>query len=391
MSLKPPLIFWQNIASPHQLGLLSTLSALWRNAGNGDTILACERYMSPERRRQGWQVPHMNGVEILSLEDGHTFETLKSRFFEQGATHVCSGFHSIPLAWRALCDGTRLGERVFVMAERPRSTPRTHLAKSMLYRFHAARFARRLDGVMAYGDLGAAYYRSAGFSSVHTIGYTVVNDIPLLAARLDNPTAVNLLFVGSQLHLKGLDRLLEALGDPSFRACPGWRLAIVTGDDADRYRQLATHHGIAASLDWYGPMPNAEVRAMMAASDALVLPSRYDGWGAVVNEALHAGARVIVSDRCGSSCVIRDRSIGHVFQGGSLPALRAGVSEAIRQGPLSADKRAAIARWSQRAISADAMARFVFDILKENPGRGALKPPWTYENRHRPRSPLVLR
>ena len=50
----------------------------------------------------------------------------------------------------------------------------------------------------------------------------------------------------------------------------------------------------------------------MAAADVLVLPSRFDGWGAVVNEALMVGTPVICSDRCGASDVIENGRNGYV-------------------------------------------------------------------------------
>ena len=43
---------------------------------------------------------------------------------------------------------------------------------------------------------------------------------------------------------------------------------------------------------------------MIAKYDALVLPSRHDGWGVVVNEALLQGVPVIVSDHVGAKCLV---------------------------------------------------------------------------------------
>jgi glycosyltransferase involved in cell wall biosynthesis len=58
-----------------------------------------------------------------------------------------------------------------------------------------------------------------------------------------------------------------------------------------------------------------------------VLPSRFDGWGAVVNEALMVGTPVICSNRCGASDVIENGRNGYVFEAGSARALR----ERLRQ------------------------------------------------------------
>lgn len=45
----------------------------------------------------------------------------------------------------------------------------------------------------------------------------------------------------------------------------------------------------------------------ISAADVLVLPSQYDNWGLVVNEALAFGCRVLVSERCGAAELVLGR------------------------------------------------------------------------------------
>ncbi len=372
------LVFWQNIVSPHQAALLSSVAGRWRKHHGGGTFLLCEQRMSPSRRRQGWDAPDIDGVEIYCLDEGHTFEAFTARFFGRGATHVCSGFHAIPLAWRALRAATQRGERTFVMLEYPQSSAHTYWLKAARYRIHALRFGCSLQALLCYGEIGAAYYRGVGFprSRVHPIGYTVpVGPRPSASERRNN--AVQLLLVGNQLHLKGLDLLLEALGCSRLRdgMIGDWRLTIVSGDDVNGYQRLATALGLSARIDWRQAMPNAEVRGLMAVSDTLVLPSRYDGWGAVVNEALHAGARVVVSDRCGASSVVRDGLLGAVFPSQDVSELRQQLVETVARGPLRTHEREGIAAWAEEAISPEAMARYVMGILTAPDA--AHPPPWT--------------
>jgi glycosyltransferase involved in cell wall biosynthesis len=53
----------------------------------------------------------------------------------------------------------------------------------------------------------------------------------------------------------------------------------------------------------------------MRAYDILILPSRYDGWGVVVNEALQAGVPVVVSKGAGASAMVRRWKCGEVYDG----------------------------------------------------------------------------
>lgn len=43
-----------------------------------------------------------------------------------------------------------------------------------------------------------------------------------------------------------------------------------------------------------------EIPSILSNQDILILPSIYDGWGAVVNEALQSGLYVISSNQCGA-------------------------------------------------------------------------------------------
>ena len=54
----------------------------------------------------------------------------------------------------------------------------------------------------------------------------------------------------------------------------------------------------------------------------LVLPSRWDGWGLVINEAFAAGVPVIASDRCGGADLIVQGANGYKFRSESVDDLR---------------------------------------------------------------------
>lgn len=57
-------------------------------------------------------------------------------------------------------------------------------------------------------------------------------------------------------------------------------------------------------------------------SDVFILPSSYEPWGLVVNEAMIMGLPVIVSDKVGCRCdLINNSKSGFVFTDGSLPSL----------------------------------------------------------------------
>ena len=68
----------------------------------------------------------------------------------------------------------------------------------------------------------------------------------------------------------------------------------------------------------------------MAAADALVVYSGYEGLSHTILESLHLGAPVIASDKGGNPEVIRHGINGLVIPHVDLPALRQGISDLLQ-------------------------------------------------------------
>ena len=81
-------------------------------------------------------------------------------------------------------------------------------------------------------------------------------------------------------------------------------VVIGSGPLEDKLRTDA-EAALTGRASWIGCLPVGDVPGEMAKADCLVLPSRYDGWGAVVSEALLVGTPAICSDKCGSAGVVR--------------------------------------------------------------------------------------
>jgi glycosyltransferase involved in cell wall biosynthesis len=127
---------------------------------------------------------------------------------------------------------------------------------------------------------------------------------------------------------------------------------------------------------WLGLRPIDEIPALMGDADCLVLPSRYDGWGAVVSEALMAGTPAICSDRCGAAGAVRASGWGGVFPSGNVEALADLLREAIVKGRQTLERRSALAEWG-RCLGAGAGARYLDAILRRAPNEiKKIAPPW---------------
>ena len=88
-------------------------------------------------------------------------------------------------------------------------------------------------------------------------------------------------------------------------------------------------------------------------SDALVLPSDYEPWALVVNEAAAAGLAIVTSDVVGAAAaLVRENRNGRTFPAGNLPALVRCLEDVTSPTSIDRYKSASLevlAEWRQAA------------------------------------------
>ena len=105
------------------------------------------------------------------------------------------------------------------------------------------------------------------------------------------------LFVGRLIQRKGLDVLLRAIAGVT----PPLRLVVIgDGPERDAMQALASAQGLDDRVQWLGRRSNTEARLWMAQALALLVPSEFEQWGLVVNEAWMAPTLVLGSDTVGA-------------------------------------------------------------------------------------------
>jgi glycosyltransferase involved in cell wall biosynthesis len=130
---------------------------------------------------------------------------------------------------------------------------------------------------------------------------------------------------------KGLDLLLTAFAQLPPRA----RLLLV-GREAELQLLLNPLSAeVRARIEYAGFQAPDDLPRFFAQADVFVLPSRYDGWGVVVNQALGAGLPVICSDKVGAGYDLVLESVnGCIFPAGDADSLRANMQRFLDQPPL---------------------------------------------------------
>lgn len=374
------IVLWLESPSIHQAPLATALAGSF----DGEVLVVAERDVSERRRQMGWERADFTPATLVVAPSRAEREAILAEGRCADTVHVFSGLHAYPETYWTLKRAAATCARIGIYAEPPADDRSAKgLARRALYRMQALRWRGRLDFVVATGDTGVRWFRSRGFNpgKLFHFGYFTEPPGPLPGVDAPAPSvlhsgaAVELLFVGQLIHRKGLDVLLRAVAE--LRE-PSWRLNVAgSGPQEDEYRALAAELRLGERVRWRGTLPNAEVRQLMADADALVLPSRFDGWGAVVNEALSAGTPVVVSDACGASDLVRREEAGRVAAAGSVPALTAALDALAAKGHVDAGRRRELRDWARRALSPAAAAEYLAAILSHPGGREARPaPPW---------------
>nr|WP_237476562.1 glycosyltransferase family 4 protein [Lichenibacterium sp. 6Y81] len=208
----------------------------------------------------------------------------------------------------------------------------------------------------------------------HGLALDRFRPLPALRPRRDGADPadpVRILCVGRAVPKKGLDTLLDALALlPQGRH---WRLVHVGGGPELKALKLrAAAAGLAARVDWLGPLDQAAVLDQYRAADLFALPCRVagdgdrDGLPNVVVEAQSQGLAVASTAVGGVPELVEDGINGLLVPPDDAPALAAAldalVTDPDRRRALGRAGQARVARHFDSAASLDALALLFHDV-----------------------------
>ncbi len=370
---KIPLTIWLNVPSFHQTPLLRSLIA----TGDVDIQVVFSRSLGAERIALGWENDTV-GYPNCILDSNRAFiQAFELAWKQRNRIHIVNGFLAEPTITAALIALRLAGAHYLNYAEAPnwliaRSWPKK-LVKGAFSRWAV----QSHTGLLAISSLAKASYAHLGYSPdyIYDFGY-FISSHAVLDGKLRNNNCFEILYVGQLVHRKGVDLLLEAI----LSLLPSYPLLSLTliGDGNQRAQFSKMASSYADRIHFIGVLPSDQILARMKESFVLVLPSRFDGWGVVVNEALSAGVPVIASDACGAADLLRDGENGYIFAANDVQSLRT-----CLESILSLDKKIYLkmrenARDTGRNVAAETIAPYLVNCLRHMLGQITEKPiaPW---------------
>ena len=224
-------------------------------------------------------------------------------------------------------------------------------------------FLSHSDLCLAYGTRAARELQRLGIAppAIRCVPNAVPRGEPVLMKRQPH-RPVRFLYVGQLIARKGVGELLEA-----FSQLPEGEL-YVAGDGP--LRPLVTQAVRSGRVTYVGHVDRPALQRLYSDSDVLVLPSRYEVWGLVINEALEHGLSVIATQAVGAvDDLLVDEVNGYVTRTGDVDELRGAMARIAEWDD---------ARWHSAAItgaeiaqrwSIDAAAEAFVDACRASLGR----------------------
>ncbi|MDD3948974.1 MAG: glycosyltransferase [Anaerolineaceae bacterium] len=371
-----PIYFWQRTVSPHMAGLVAAI------AQRGHIVICvAEQLLSRERAQQGWTTPSLGRARLELAPTATTVRTL-AETASPNAIHICQGIRSnglVELAQRALAMRQC---KQWVIMETVEDTGWQAILKQLEYQRLFHRWNKCLQGVLAIGHRTTSWVVQHGIPSdrVYPFAYFLANTAKPAIGHLHKTTGpFQFIFVGQFIQRKRLDLLILAL---SILKREDIKLVVIGSGPLENTMKSFAKRTWPGHVHWMGKLPIGDVSQVLASADCLVLPSRHDGWGAVVSEALMVGTPAICSDACGVAEVVQQSGVGGVFANGNLLALVNILHSVLVAGKPKYQDRLELANWA-RCLSGEAGAEYLHAILNHSQATDLHPtPPWKRNEQH---------
>jgi glycosyltransferase involved in cell wall biosynthesis len=306
------------LPSPYQVELLNAIAA----ARDFNLVVIYICWSAPTPIARNWQTSGLRHEFVRLTEDKLARD--KATEMVLCADFVVFNYYRHPdvVRWMKECDknGVRWcfwGERLGATRVAPLGSLYRRLKLSPLHGSHAP--------IWGIGQWAVEQYRAEFGEERSYLNVPYFSDLQRFAdvSRFRNfhSQTRNLLFSGSLIKRKGVDLLACAFNKVAHEF-PNLTLSFMgTGElENELRRQLAP---FGERVRFLGFQSWEDLPKHYAEADILCAPSRYDGWGLIVPEAMASGLPVIGTDRTGAAWeFVRDGHNGLLVPAGREAPLR---------------------------------------------------------------------
>ncbi len=290
--------FHINIPSFHQEDLFYTLSK------KVDLLVRYESDLPDERKKLGWS-SELKGYKYVFEREMKLFERYSLGEFDY---HIISGFPGSIKNLIKIIKANK-SKKIFFQSEYPGDVSKKWLIAGKLFKNIVNKKKIYLLGI---GEEIRNYWLKIGVNENLIFPWAYFIDKKCKEENFKSSINSDIIFVGQLIHRKGIDILLKSFSIIANKITNNLIL-VGEGKDREKISNIIKELKLQERVKVLGSIPSNIIQEKIATSSLLILPSRFDGWGVVTNEAILNNVPVIVSDKCGSKELVEKLKTGYVF------------------------------------------------------------------------------
>lgn len=305
------IAFFSNFLNHHQLPLCE---ALYGTEGVEFIFVACEK-IPEDRIRMGYEDMNTKYPFVLrAYEDSEAAEKVALEYDAVIFGACPTSYLAIRIKENKL--SFRFCERSLKKGTWRRFIPRT---RKKIYEGYT-RYKKQNLYILGASSYAASDLALCGFDKKKCFewGYfpaVYEKDLEAVFAEKCENKAPEILYAGRLLPLKHVMDTVKAIHNLKKQNVAAHFTIIGEGECAEEITSYVSQNGLSDYVTMLPFMSPQEVREYMDMSDIFVFGSNYyEGWGAVVNEAMNSACAVVVSHAVGSAAyLIRSGENGYIY------------------------------------------------------------------------------
>lgn len=334
--------FWQLMVTPHIIELALELNKL-----NLDVYYCASVDILPTRLNQGWDINNKLKSKTLKFNNKKDINYILNHS-DIDSIHICQGIRGNGIITNVQYELRKRNYKYWIIMETVKSNYILNYVKKIIYGFIYSNNRLNINGFLAIGEHTKKWLSDCGIplDIIYPFAYFLKDN-----NRIDkNNFAIRsrrkfcFIYVGRLIKLKRVSWFLLALSKLKSNDFE----VIIVGDGNEKIPlQKLANKILKCETTWLGVKSNSTIQEILCTADCLVLPSKREGWGAVISESLIMGTPVVCSDSCGASIAIKSTNFGRLFKSTSLNDLVFALNNQLKNGKISNERRKNIASYSK--------------------------------------------
>ena len=314
------VVCWNTVLTDHQAPLYRELHKLYP----GEVFVFKKEDIN--RKMQGWTAVDSTGLNIKYFEP--KFQMVKAvhkLILHRNDVHIFGNpfdrLSSIVLVFAAafmrirfflISEPFNTSATSYVEKGFPLSTYIRAILRPVVYKIYCHLIKDRVSGIFAISSTSVAQYKRAGIPECKIFPFAYFPYFRFKTdfycnTKHDVNNILKLIFIGALIPRKGLANLLRTVKKFNEK---GWGVTLDCFGPGDS----SIYAFSEPSSTYRGVLQFGSAAQTISRYDLLILPSVFDGWGVVCNEAVLVGVPVVCSSDVGFSGVVSKWGCGLTYE-----------------------------------------------------------------------------